>query len=175
MGSHRHLIFATSQQLHLLSHSKSWYVNATFKLCRQPFSQLFTVNVFIKSNDYTKQVSLVFVLMSGKKKDYRGFFRKLLELLSALNLKQVTLDFECTMWKVLRQLPPDVKLMGCVFHWTQALWRKVSLLNSYQICRLIKVKTNKKRNTYLSNLWLSNSYSVALLCSIPVIVIFTEG
>ena len=29
-------------------------------------------------------------------------------------------------WIVLRELLPNVEIRGCVFHWTQALWRKVS-------------------------------------------------
>ena len=43
---------------------------------------------------------------------------------------KVTLDYESALWNVLRQLLPGVKLMGCVFHWTQALWRKVSSQSS---------------------------------------------
>ena len=96
-------------------------------ICRQPFSQLLTVNAFVKEDDYTKQVLFVLVLISGKKKrDYRCVFHKLLELLLSPAVKQVTLDFECTVWKVLHKLLPDIKLLGCVFHWTQALWSKVS-------------------------------------------------
>ena len=42
---------------------------------------------------------LVFVLMSGKKKrDYRGVFKKLLELLPSPAVKQVTLDFVEGTW-----------------------------------------------------------------------------
>ena len=90
------MIFATSQRLDLLDRPNSWYVDATFKLCHQPFSQLLTVNLFIKADDYTKQVPLVFVLMLGKKKlDYRGVFPELLELPPSPAVKQVTLDFEC--------------------------------------------------------------------------------
>ena len=100
------MIFATRHQLDLLNRAKSWYVDATFKLCRQPFTQLLTVNAFVKADDYVKQVPLVFVLMSGKRKrDYRAVFRELLELLPSPALRQVTLDFECAVWKVLRQLP----------------------------------------------------------------------
>ena len=41
-------------------------------------------------------------------------------------VKQVMVDFEKAMWNCLREVLPDVTVKGCVFHWTQALWRKVS-------------------------------------------------
>jgi len=40
-------------------------------------------------------------------------------------VRQITIDFEKALWGVLRTLLPDVTIKGCVFHWTQALWRKV--------------------------------------------------
>ena len=51
----------------------------------------------------------------------------MLELLSPNPaLKRVTIDFEKAVWSVIRELLPNVEIQGCVFHWTQALWRKVS-------------------------------------------------
>ena len=64
----RHLVFATEQQLNKLNNAKTWYIDGTFKLCRHPFTQLVTINVFVRSDDHIKQVPLVSVLMSGKKK-----------------------------------------------------------------------------------------------------------
>lgn len=66
-----HLIFATDEQLTILTKAKSWYLDGTFKLRCKPFQQLVTINVFVLSGDHIKQVPLVFVLKSGKStKDY---------------------------------------------------------------------------------------------------------
>lgn len=43
-------------------------MDATFKLCRHPLTQLFTVNAFVEKDDHVKQVPIAFVLMSGRKK-----------------------------------------------------------------------------------------------------------
>ena len=64
--------------------------------------------------------------MSGKKKDYRAVLKEILDLLqSSIAVRRVTFDFERAVWTVFRELLPDIALQGCLFHWTQALWRKV--------------------------------------------------
>lgn len=53
--------------------------------------------------------------------------KTILDLLPiAPDVQQVTLDFEMAMWAALRIILPNVEIKGCVFHWTQAIWRKVS-------------------------------------------------
>ena len=54
----RHLLFATDVQLDLLNKARTWYVDATFYVVRQPFYQLFTVNAFVRHDDCTKQLPL---------------------------------------------------------------------------------------------------------------------
>ena len=74
--------------------------------------------------------------MSGrKKKDYRALFRALIDILPVPpEVSRITVDFERAIWSVLRQVFPAVKIQGCVFHWTQALWRKV--------CNIILMSVN---------------------------------
>ncbi|KAJ8045290.1 hypothetical protein HOLleu_08271 [Holothuria leucospilota] len=68
-GRH-HLIFATEEMVALLSKSKTWYIDRTFKVMKEPFCQLMTIHSFVRSSDDVKQVPLLFVLMSAHWKDY---------------------------------------------------------------------------------------------------------
>ena len=68
----RYLIFAIPAQMYYLARESAWYIDGTLKLVRQPFQQLLAINAFVKSGTCAKEVPLVFVLISGKKKsDYK--------------------------------------------------------------------------------------------------------
>ncbi|XP_028416821.1 uncharacterized protein LOC114541028 [Dendronephthya gigantea] len=118
---------STTTQISLLSKAKKWYIDGTFKLCRHPFKQLFTINAFVRDGENVKQLPLCFVFMSGQSSS--GYQKILQELLHTMPnwpiVLHITLYFETAIWKAWRAILPGVQLSGCVFHWTQALWRKV--------------------------------------------------
>ena len=129
----RHMIFATDREIQVLHVSKTWFVDATFNVVKSPFSQLFNIHAFIKANGKL----LMFILMSGKRKsDYKKVMKKVKNLLPpGPAVTRVVADFEAAMWKGILSTFPEVHIQGCLFHWAQALRRKMGelgILKSYK-------------------------------------------
>ena len=97
-------------------------MDGTFKRCRQPFTQLLTLNAFVKNDDHVKQLPLFFVIVSGRKRrDYKAVLDAVTSILPRPPwVTKVMLDLEKAVLSALRRTLPDVS-----FHWSQALWRKV--------------------------------------------------
>ncbi len=56
-------------------------------------------------------------------------FRALLDQLPPdIRVSAITADFEAAMWRAVAQVLPHVQMLGCVFHFTQAVWRKIQAL-----------------------------------------------
>ena len=121
-----HLVFASDQMITILGRAKRWYMDATFKIVKDPFKQLFSIHAFVRSDSDVKQVPLVFILMSRRmKKDYRAVLRNIKDLLpNEIALQRVVMDFEVGMWGGVRSVFHGVMRQLCSFHWTQAVWRK---------------------------------------------------
>ena len=113
----QHLMFATQDMLTLRSSAKRSYTDATFKMVRAPFTQLWSIHALkhhAGGNGNIKQVPLVFVMMSGKRAiDYQRVLEVLLEKLPTQPNSTSPGPF------------PAVELLGCAFHWNQAIYRKV--------------------------------------------------
>lgn len=66
--SGRHFLIFNVEQLKLLSEGLTLYMDATFKVVKEPFYQLLSLHRFVKGPMGTKkQVPLVYALMSGKR------------------------------------------------------------------------------------------------------------
>jgi len=99
----RHLLFATDKQMEIMANARTWYVDATFKVVKDPFKLLLSVHTFMRSGDKMKQVPLCFVLMSGKKtKDYTKVLKTLKRILPMLLMKTFVIDFEAGLWKAIQ-------------------------------------------------------------------------
>lgn len=63
----RTLMFASDLQLELLGTVRTWYLDGTFKAARDPFHQLFTIHGFVRQGACTKQVPLVYCMMTKRR------------------------------------------------------------------------------------------------------------
>ncbi|KAL8562052.1 hypothetical protein ACOMHN_031823 [Nucella lapillus] len=132
VGTRRHLLFFTQHQLDLLKTARRWFVDATFKVVKAPFTQLWSVHTFARVDNKTTQLPLAFALMSGKRRrDYQAVLRALKGELRRLNgedaffsLEAALADFEAAVWQAFRQEFPGVELHGCSFHWGQTVFHK---------------------------------------------------
>lgn len=131
----RHMMFASDAQLKLLKKAKILYFDATFKVAQKPFYQLLSVHVFIKSGEHIKQVPVAFFMMSRRRRiDYEAVIKKIFQLCDNMAVQQVVADFEAALWAAVKnvliktkKIKPK-KLKGCLFHFNQSVFRKVTNL-----------------------------------------------
>ena len=57
-------------------------------------------------------------------------FKKIVKIQPSHVLKKVTVDVQAAIWVAIWEVfsSHDVKIQGCVFHWTQAVWIKVNAM-----------------------------------------------
>ena len=102
INGRRHLVFSTPDQIKLLGKSKRLYVDATFKVVKAPFTQLFSIHGFIRHGESMKQVPLAYVLMSDKRKEDYVAVLEAINGLSRVVVVEVVMDFEVAMCQAVR-------------------------------------------------------------------------
>ena len=83
--------------------------------------------LYFRNSSCVKQVPLVFALMSGKRKaDYTSVLTAV-ESYVDTSPSRVVLDFEVGMWEAIRDRDffATSQLQGCLFHFTQCIWRQI--------------------------------------------------
>ncbi|VDI30203.1 Hypothetical predicted protein [Mytilus galloprovincialis] len=130
VDSKRHLLFATTAQLTVLEKAQRWFIDGTFKIVAAPFYQLLSIHAFITANNCTKSVPLAFIVISRRCKiDYIPVFQALKDLLLPQSaVRGFVADFESGVWQALKEVFPGMMINGCLFHFTQAVFRHVQFL-----------------------------------------------
>ena len=124
------VMFATQENLKLLSEANSIYMDGTFEVCPSMFYQLYTINAFI----HGKQFPLLYALLPAKSREvYNRMFMLLKESMQnfgiqIINPQNVIFDFELALIQAAELHFPGANLHGCYFHFAQCLWRKVQEL-----------------------------------------------
>ena len=89
---------------------------------------LLTIHSFIRRADCTKQVPLMFAVMSGKSiSDYVAVFQSIQRMLGNHSVQGMVIDYETAIWRAVRQVFDEIRISGCSFHWGQAVFRKVKV------------------------------------------------
>ena len=141
----RHFIFVTNTQLKFMSEAYAWYIDGTFKICRDPVKQLLTIHVVMNVADQRVSLPVCFVLMSRRRQiDHFAVLSEINRLCCKYiqdhsktgcddgpKVRKVMADFEIALWKAWRDLVENcvydrnLKIKGCYFHFTQAVFRKI--------------------------------------------------
>ena len=132
----RHFMFSTPRQRELLCSAKQLKIDATFKICSKPHTQLLTVHANIKTTTNERNMPLYYILMSGKREmDYTSVFEALKNNVEdngtkKMQVETVLLDFELGLWGGARKIfgqtnNPDFRVRGCWFHYTQCIMKVV--------------------------------------------------
>lgn len=120
----RIVIFYTLDALTKLCNSRNIFCDGTFKTVPNMFFRLYTIHGTV--NGYV--FPMVYVLATRKTEEtYYTIFNHLKEHAARLgqefNPQYIVSDFELGFLNVARQLWPQSTVHGCLFHFTQAIWR----------------------------------------------------
>ena len=74
-------------------------------------------------------------------------FKAVKSLLPSVVVQTVTIDFEAAMWQAIPLVFPGVTILGCYFHWLQAVWRKAQ-----EFGLKVAYSTDNKTNKYICKL-----------------------
>ena len=154
----RFVVFASDDMLRQLANAHTLYADGTFKIIGEPFSQLFGIHARVKKGKKTNLIPVLFAPMTRRRAiDYRKLIQTLQKILMKnglrlkvlgyscssqflslhkfsftffflIKVKRIVADFESSFWRAVKEELPWVKMLGCAFHFTQLLTRRLKAL-----------------------------------------------
>lgn len=133
------VIFGTENFFSLLCESEIVLMDGTFDVVPKIFSQLYTLHGVYEE----KTICFLYCLLVDKKYEtYLKLFRSIQDLAIQRNMifspKKFQIDFEIAVINSLKLVFPLAEIKGCLFHYSQCIWRKV------QNCGLVSAYKNNK-------------------------------
>lgn len=126
----RIIAFCTETVREIIPNLQTFFMDGTFSSCCTPFYQLYCIHGDVNSDEnFSNIVPLIYVLMPNKQeRSYEQLFTSLIQKLP--NWKPITMivDFETAVINAIKKTFPDVILIGCNFHFKQALAKKAHAL-----------------------------------------------
>ncbi|KAG3066372.1 hypothetical protein PI125_g23881 [Phytophthora idaei] len=125
-GQQRYVGFGHPDLVRLLRYSSSAiFFDGTFKMVPRPFTQCLIV--MVKDPDVDVYAPAMYVLMDSKQQDayWNALNYVIVQTDRLLEPATVTCDFERGLMNAITDQIPIVKTVGCLFHWKQALRRKM--------------------------------------------------
>lgn len=124
------VIFMLPEQETLLRSAKQWLVDGTFKAAPAGFSQMVNIMAIIEENDEEEYVQVCHVLINGRSTEtYKMMWKCITNVVgTAVNVEEINIDFEQSMYSAIHATAQkvwmrSVKVTGCLFHFSQALYR----------------------------------------------------
>jgi hypothetical protein len=117
--------------------SKIWLIDGTFYTAPRQFSQVIVIHGFL----FGKTFPLVYVL-AGSKKEI--LYKKIFSFLKSIIIKEpkrIIIDFEMGLLNALSFCFGTSMITGCLFHFSQAIWRKLQNLDYQEIYSVQTVQT----------------------------------
>ena len=129
---HEHAIYVSDYFIKKLYKANHFYIDGTF-VYPSGFKQLIVILYYDKEK--VKRFPNLFALINNKTEEgYYFLFKRILDIITIentklLELKSMTLYFEIGLINSLTKVFPNVKKIGCFFHYTRALRKKAKELN----------------------------------------------
>ena len=123
------MLFRSDFQINRLRLLPHCYIDGTFVVVPIGFNRL--INIAIRDPNTGQIRPAVWGLVNAE--IYYMFFKMLSDVVTNFGefewkLQYITLDFEAGLINAVQKVFPEVRLIGCLFHLKQALWREAQQL-----------------------------------------------